>query len=93
MRKRVYICGPISRGDLCANVNQSTAAFIALAKAGFAPLNPMLSVYAKPAFPDGPGEIYCIGTPMGNDEMQHADWVTTPLPKGERLLGTPRHRG
>lgn len=49
MRKRIYIAGPISKGDLCANLDQATAAFVALAKAGFAPLCPHWSVYSKPA--------------------------------------------
>lgn len=47
---RVYIAGPISKGDLLHNVNQATEAFIALAKAGCAPMCPHWSVYAKPAF-------------------------------------------
>jgi Rrf2 family protein len=34
VRKRVYIAGPISKGDLAHNINQATAAFVALAKAG-----------------------------------------------------------
>lgn len=46
---RAYIAGPISKGDLCHNVNQATAAFVALAKAGCAPMCPHWSVYAKPA--------------------------------------------
>lgn len=47
IRKRVYIAGPISKGDLVHNVNQATEAFIALAKAGLAPLCPHWSVYSK----------------------------------------------
>lgn len=46
MSKRVYICGPISRGDLLHNIRQADEAFLALAKLGFAPFNPMLSCFA-----------------------------------------------
>ena len=45
MRKRVYIAAPISKGDLLANIRQADAAFFALVSAGFAPLNPVLSVF------------------------------------------------
>lgn len=68
-RKRVYICGPISKGDLLHNVNQATAAFIALAQAGFSPFCPMWSVYSKPAV----GSTY-------SDEMTYADWIGVDLP-------------
>lgn len=98
MRKRAYIAGPISKGDLCHNLNQATAAFVALAKAGFAPLCPHWSVYSKPATKrtethfeadceceDGWVEVdtvrvTCEATAMGNDDMQHADWMGVDLP-------------
>lgn len=84
-RKRVYIAGPISRGDLRENVNQATAAFVELAKAGFAPMCPHWSVYSKPAFwftmGDDPRRyLHCEGTAMGNDDMTHADWLGVDLP-------------
>lgn len=85
--KRVYIAGPISKGDLAANLNQATAAFVALAKAGFAPFCPHWSVYSKPAIetcltsaiPSEP-VVYCYATRNGNDEMTHADWIGIDLP-------------
>jgi hypothetical protein len=84
MRKRVYIAGPISKGDLLHNVNQATAAFVALAKAGLAPFCPHWSVYSKPATHDPlevyPPRILCRGTVSGNDEMTHADWIGVDLP-------------
>lgn len=83
MRKRVYIAGPISKGDLAHNVNQATAAFVALAKAGFAPFCPHWSVYAKPCawshFGDGL-RVECVATWNGNDDMTHADWMGVDLP-------------
>jgi hypothetical protein len=83
MRKKVYICGPISKGDLCHNINQATAAFVALAKAGFAPLCPHWSVYSKPVrrevLTDDDGEqwdaLICEATRNGNNQMTHADWM------------------
>lgn len=93
MRKRVYIAGPISKGDLCDNVNRATAAFVALAKAGFAPFCPHWSVYSKPAsrwvnaYDDRrTGKrvteriVKCDATVTGNDEMTHADWMGVDLP-------------
>lgn len=86
MRRRVYIAGPISKGCLVANVNQATEAFIALAKAGFAPLCPHWSVYSKPAsYSDSPfggktDRAWCEATAMGSDQMTHADWMGVDLP-------------
>lgn len=40
MRPRIYVAGPISKGDLRANVVQAHGAGIALLKAGFAPMVP-----------------------------------------------------
>ncbi len=90
MKKRVYIAGPISKGDLAANVNRATAAFVRLAKAGFAPLCPHWSVYSKPCknwiiiddeeTAEDPDSVFCQGTKNGNDEMTHADWIGVDLP-------------
>lgn len=89
-RRRVYIAGPISKGDLAHNVNQATAAFVALAKAGFAPMCPHWSVYCKPAqrasvrdrvllHHDREG-VFCEATAMGATDMTHADWMGIDLP-------------
>jgi nucleoside 2-deoxyribosyltransferase len=78
-RLRVYLAGPISRGDLADNVNQATAAYIALASAGVAPFCPQWSVYASECtrvpVPTGePGIVVCYGEPLPND-LTHADWL------------------
>lgn len=81
--KRVYIAGPITKGDLAHNVNQATAAFVSLAKAGFAPFCPHWSVYSKPAHAwnsYGRDVVTCEATIQGNDEMSHADWLNVDLP-------------
>lgn len=82
MRKRVYLAGPISKGDLAHNVNQGTAAFVALAKAGLAPWCPHWSVYAKPCEPGGYDghAVRCTGTVEGSPDMTHADWMGIDLP-------------
>jgi hypothetical protein len=83
LRKRVYIAGPISRGDLAHNINQATAAFVELARAGLAPLCPHWSVYsAGPATPhpsDRAGHVYTVGTAAGHPGMEHADWLGVDL--------------
>lgn len=86
MRKRIYIAGPIQRGNLKHNIDQATAAFVALAKAGFAPLCPHWSVYAKPGvwvketWPEQRNKLMCEATAMGNEDMTHADWMGVDLP-------------
>jgi len=84
VRKRVYIAGPISKGDLAHNINQATAAFVALAKAGLAPLCPHWSVYAKPAIVGPaahlPHEVWCKATVDGSPGMSHDDWIGVDLP-------------
>jgi hypothetical protein len=82
MRKRVYIAGPLGKGSLVHNVNQATAAFVELARAGLAPMCPHWSVYAKecePA-PMGPEQVTCLGTVAGNDAMGFDDWMGVDLP-------------
>ncbi len=79
MRKRIYIAGPISKGDLATNVDQATAAFVALAKAGYAPFCPHWSVYSKPTCSILLNQVGCIATIEGNPTMQHADWMGVDL--------------
>ncbi len=79
MRKRIYIAGPISKGDLTENVNRATAAFVALAKAGFAPFCPHWSCYASPATRVSEHVVSNLGTVHGSEEMQHADWMGVDL--------------
>lgn len=58
-RKRVYISGPITRGDRNWNVYQAFNAQRLLMRAGFAPLNPMASCCFPFAWePDFPHELW-----------------------------------
>lgn len=91
MRHRCYIAGPISKGDLCHNVNQATDAFIRLAKAGLAPMCPHWSVYCKEAKRGvtvmgaggltriGTDRVFCEATVDGCPGMTHADWLSIDL--------------
>jgi hypothetical protein len=82
LRKRVYIAGPISRGDLAHNINQATAAFVELARAGLAPLCPHWSAFSSPCWPceSDRRRVLAAGTVHGNDEMSHADWLGVDIP-------------
>jgi hypothetical protein len=48
MRKRVYIAGPIVKGDLAHNIERATDAMFELMEAGLAPFCPHLSCFAGP---------------------------------------------
>lgn len=89
MRLRIFISGPITRGDLAANVNQATDAFVALAKAGLAPFCPHWSVYSGRAEWEITGtyepglwrksRVVAIASPLPND-LTHMDWLAVDLP-------------
>ena len=51
MRKTVYVAGPISKGNLAANVRQAVEAGLELARLGFAPLVPHA--------------MYCVDSSLG----------------------------
>lgn len=84
-RKRVYIAGPISKGDLADNVNQATRAFLTLARAGLAPLCPHWSVYARDDVVrvdrrnEKPQRIVCYGEAQPND-LTHDEWLAIDIP-------------
>lgn len=50
MRKRIYIAGPISKGDRAHNLKQATDAARTLIDLGFAPLCPHLTMHLEWAF-------------------------------------------
>ncbi len=82
MRRRVYIAGPISKGDMLHNVRQADAAFLALLRAGFAPMCPHWSVYhgsaCRPINREGaPVVATADAKPNGTT---HEDWMGVDLP-------------
>lgn len=69
MRQRIYVAGPISRGDLAHNIQQAREAGDRLLKAGFAPFVPHLSVFWSGNTP----EVLPAGTTA-------EDWYAVDLP-------------
>lgn len=64
-RLRVYVAGPISKGDVAANVKAGIDAGLRLLTAGFAPMIPHLSALVEPDA--------LVGTP------RYEDWMETDL--------------
>lgn len=78
-RLMVYIAGPISKGDLCENINQASRAFKTLAKAGLAPLCPQWSCFSGKAEVSATGgSVYALATTDGNG-MSHKEWLDVDL--------------
>lgn len=76
-KRRIYIAGPIAKGDLKHNIQQATDAFIALAKSGFAPFCPHWSCFSGPIVNLGGAPIaYAMVTP---NDLTHADWLGIDL--------------
>ena len=49
LRSRVYVAGPITVGDVAANVQRGIAAGLELLNRGYAPIIPHLSHFAEPS--------------------------------------------
>ncbi len=73
MRKRCYIAGPISKGNLGLNIQQARDAFMALARADLAPMAPQLHCYLDAHF----GMALLSINPGG---LGHAVWLQIDLP-------------
>jgi len=85
MRKRIYIAGPITKGDLAHNIRQAEVAFFRLLKAGHAPLCPHWSCYSTGPInarelPGMAGFVYAHATAHGGGNCTHADWLGADLP-------------
>jgi NTP pyrophosphatase (non-canonical NTP hydrolase) len=78
-RRRIYIAGPISQGDLASNMNQAVQAYTRLIHAGFAPLCPHLSCYAKPVHSTESGAVWCEATTSGKSGIAHDAWLAVDL--------------
>lgn len=79
--KRVYIAGPISRGDLAQNINRASMVFERLALAGLNPFCPHWSCFSGPArwchFGDGL-RVESVAGAQPN-ALTHADWLRVDL--------------
>lgn len=78
-RKRIYIAGPISRGDLAGNIQRASDAFEALALAGHAPFCPHWSCFSGPVqVTHTGGTVYAVAGAQPN-KLTHADWLAVDL--------------
>lgn len=78
-RLRVYIAGPISKGDLAGNIQRASDAFEALALAGLAPFCPHWSCFSgKVQVSETGGSVYAVAGAQPN-KLTHADWLAVDL--------------
>lgn len=75
---RVYIAGPITKGDLRFNIHRAETMFYRLLKAGFAPFCPHWSCYASGPLLTPDGRVYAIAAAV-HPGTSHADWVALDL--------------
>lgn len=73
MRPRVYIAGPISKGDLPTNIRNASETFFRLLRAGFAPFCPHWSAYSGGPYDRPVANHLPCGT-------SHDDWMGADLP-------------
>lgn len=87
MRPRIYIAGPISKGDLYHNIKQANDACLTLLKKGFAPLCPHWSCYAGGPYKEEPLDddwrrdfrILAVAEKLPHGTT-HSDWLGMDLP-------------
>lgn len=63
MRPRVYIAGPMSKGDRLGNMAQALAAFAELTRAGYAPLCPQFSFFVDGLYQFSHSEWLAVDLP------------------------------
>ncbi len=76
---RIYIAGPISKGDLAHNIRQAEEAFFMLLKAGFSPFCPHWSCYSNGPTKLTDGTVVSVATQMGGGGCGHAEWLGVDL--------------
>ena len=83
--KVIYTAGPIRKGDIWGNCGQADNAMLALMKAGFAVINPMLSCWAGAARAElDNGGPHCQSSPhpLAHGEFRELGaepWLTMDL--------------
>lgn len=77
MRKRIYIAGPITKGDTGANAKQGTRAAVELIRRGYAPFCPQLSVFM--GFHEQKFQYSC-DVQVSPCDIAHAEWLEADLP-------------
>ena len=78
-RLRCYIAGPISKGCLRDNVNNATACFHRLRKAGLAPFCPAWSAFSGGCFDDDKGNAIATAGALP-DGTTWEEWLEIDLP-------------
>jgi hypothetical protein len=79
-RLKVYIAGPISRGDMLQNIRQFDDAFLHLLRLGFAPFNPGTSVYLGSSRPSSePGGPVVAEANSKASGVTHEQWMAVDL--------------
>lgn len=78
MRKRIYLAGPLTCGDLAVNINRATEAFNRLMELGFAPMCPHWSCFAggvkvRELNPEGPTVI--AEAQVQPTKATYAEWL------------------
>lgn len=76
-RLKVYIAGPISKGDMLHNLQQADEAFQLLIANGFAPLCPHWSVFHASARRENDKVIAEANATSGN--ISHQQWLEVDL--------------
>lgn len=77
--KRVYIAGPVSKGDLASNIQLASYAFERLALAGLSPFCPHWSCFAGHVHvTPGGRSVYALADPLPN-ALLHTDWMRIDL--------------
>lgn len=77
-RLKVYIAGPISKGDLASNIQRASDAFESLALAGLAPFCPHWSCFSGAVQVSEGGSVYAIAGAQPN-KLEHSDWLAVDL--------------
>ncbi len=91
--KCVCIVGPITSGDLLANIRQADAAYLALTQAGLYPFNPILAVYAGGAqYIERGSVVHATGSAASSLPLAYEDFMRTSLAwvaKSDAVLRLP----
>lgn len=69
-RRKVYIAGPMSKGDAAEHFCEAMKAYRDLIRNGYAPMCPQLTWFASPF----------MRCPLSGSELEHSDWLAVDLP-------------
>lgn len=75
MRRLIYIAGPLTKGNMANNINQATDAFLALVRAGFAPICPHWSAFSTRARYDADLDMTFAVASANGCGLAHSEWL------------------